>query len=742
MPAPDAVLASERELRFARRVMFPVASAVVVMTLAVVGLILWTADQQDRLSLDSERKLAVGALTARVGNVARQTLDYAEWDEAYRSLHERFDAGWARINVGPALHHSFGLDFSFVIAPDGTTRYAMRDGDTVDRRVDDELGAGIAELIMASRAAPITDPPRAGLVRTGDGLAVAAVAGVRRQDDAFALDGADRTLLVLAVRLDDEVLSTIGERFLLRDLRVLPEPSASRASVPLVLADGEVAAVLAWTPDEPGRELLRRVLPVLAVAVSLLGAFVAVVLTHSRRAAAEIAESEARARHMALHDPLTGLPNRLLLGDRIEHALASLRRQGGRLALLYLDLDGFKAVNDVLGHAIGDQLLREVSGRLAGVLRETDTVARLGGDEFAVLQTGIADATAAETLARRILAALAEPFTADGAIIPAGVSIGIAVAPEDGTTHDLLARRADVALYKAKETGRATYCFFETALDATLSLRRELEHDLRHALGGNQLEVHYQPQIDLRTGEMVGVEALLRWRHPTRGLIPPAQFVPLAEETGQIREIGTWVLGRACHDAARWPGLRVSVNIAAAQFRDRSLPETVRAALAEAGLAAGRLELELTESALFKNPEEAATILGALRALGVTLAMDDFGTGYSSLAQLHRLPFDTLKIDQAFIARVGEDRSSAAIVRAVLGMTRGLGVRAVAEGIESAAQLAFVAYEGCDLAQGFYLGWPMPAAEIGELVQTQQATDRGAWPVAAMPLPRIRAAAG
>jgi diguanylate cyclase (GGDEF)-like protein len=684
----------------------------------------------------------LGALTARTGNVVRQALDYSEWDEAYRSLHQRFDAAWAQVNVGPALHHSFGLDFSFVVAADGTTRYAMTDGETVARPIEAELGEGIAELLAASRARPINDQPQAGLVRTIDGLAIAAVAGVRPQDGSFALDGARRSLLVLAIRLDDEVLSAIGDRYALRDPRVVPVASAPSASIPLELADGEVAAALAWTPDQPGRELLRRVLPVLAVAVGLLGAFVAVVLTHSRRAAGEIAESEARARHMALHDPLTGLPNRLLLADRIEHALAGLRRQGGRLALLYLDLDGFKSVNDLLGHAIGDQLLRVVSDRLVGVLRETDTVARLGGDEFAVLQTGIADGAAAEALARRILALLAEPFTVDAATIPVGVSIGIAVAPEDGATHDLLAKRADVALYKAKEVGRGTYCFFEASLDATLSLRRELEHDLRSALAAGQLELHYQPQIELRSGRVAGVEALLRWRHPTRGLIAPTQFVPLAEETGQIREIGTWVLRRACQDATHWPGLRVSVNISPAQFRDRALPETVSSVLAETGLAAARLELELTESALLKNPEEAVAILGTLGALGVTLAMDDFGTGYSSLAQLHRLPFDTLKIDQALIARIDEEPRSAAIVRAVLGMTRGLGVRAVAEGVESAAQLAFIVGEGCDVAQGFHLGKPMPAKGIDELLAAHGGDDRVASPLATAPVPRISATAG
>jgi diguanylate cyclase (GGDEF)-like protein/PAS domain S-box-containing protein len=426
-------------------------------------------------------------------------------------------------------------------------------------------------------------------------------------------------------------------------------------------------------------------------------------------------DAEARIAHMAGHDALTGLPNRTLLRDKLEQAIAA---RPGSTAVLCLDIDRFKEVNETLGHPVGDALLRAVAERLRGCVRGREVVARLGGDEFAVLlpaPVGTPDGAAG--LASRVVEALAEPFGIEGGHqLLAPASIGIAVAPADGTDADTLLRRADMALHRAKADGRATWRFFEPALDARLQKRRALEADLRRAVQEGRFELHYQPLFRTPTGRMSGVEALLRWRRPEGDLVPPADFVPLAEETGLIGAIGDWVLRTACAEVAQWPSdtLSVAVNLSPAQFRRGDLVEGVRAALADSGLAPGRLELEITESVLLENDRATLETLRELRALGVRIAMDDFGTGYSSLGYLKRFPFDKIKIDRLFVREMAQDANSMAIVRAVVSLGAPLGITITAEGVETAEQLALLREIGCEEAQGFLLGRPKPGAELVE----------------------------
>src|SRR4051794_16629582 len=424
-------------------------------------------------------------------------------------------------------------------------------------------------------------------------------------------------------------------------------------------------------------------------------------------------EAEAHIRHLAQHDHLTGLANRALFRERLGRALAAARRGGGPVAVLCLDLDRFKPVNDTLGHPGGDALLRAVAARLLACVREGDTAARLGGDEFAVLQAGAGQPEAAGALARRLVEALSAPYEVLGHQIVVGASVGVALAPGDGRDPDELLKRADMALCRAKADGRGTFRSFEPGMDARLQARRLLELDLRKALAAGELELHYQPLVDLRTGAVSALEALLRWRHPARGLVPPGEFVPLAEEIGLIVPVGGWVLRRACADAAGWPGgVRVAVNLSAAQFRGRELVAAVVGALAAAGLAPARLELEITETVLLRDGEATLATLRELRALGVRIAMDDFGTGYSSLGYLRSFPFDKIKIDRCFVRDLGASADCEAIVRAVTGLGGSLGIATTAEGVETEEQLERLRPEGCDEAQGFHLGRPMPAAEV------------------------------
>jgi diguanylate cyclase (GGDEF)-like protein/PAS domain S-box-containing protein len=423
--------------------------------------------------------------------------------------------------------------------------------------------------------------------------------------------------------------------------------------------------------------------------------------------------AEQRIAHLAHHDPLTGLANRGLFGDMVREALEHADRAGGRLALLFIDLDGFKSANDLLGHASGDQLLTAVAVRLRGTSRQMDAVARIGGDEFAILQPLAGLPERAATLADRVVRLLSQPFEIAGQTIRIGASVGVALSPGDARTPDDLLRKANVALHRAKQDGKGTYRFFEAGMDAHMRERRELELDLRAALTSEQFSLNYQGQYDAATLAPVGYEALLRWDHPKLGRVSPATFIPIAEASGTIREIGAWVLATACREAAAWSRpLRLSVNLSPAQFKGTDLPRAVRETLARTGLPPARLELEITEGVLIDDPDSAFAVLSDIKAQGVRLALDDFGTGYASLGYLRRFPFDTLKIDKSFVQAIGQDASSDAIVRAVVGLGRSLELEVIAEGVETPQQLAFLRAQKCHEVQGFLLGRPLPAADL------------------------------
>ncbi len=425
-------------------------------------------------------------------------------------------------------------------------------------------------------------------------------------------------------------------------------------------------------------------------------------------------DAERKIAFMARHDALTGLPNRLLFGERVAHAIDAAK-QGSRFALLYLDLDHFKQVNDTLGHPTGDELLREVAQRIRSCLRESDTFARLGGDEFAIIQTSLEDANDAAVVAKRILKSLASPFQLGTNKLSVSASIGISVAPDDGDEYDKLLKNADLALYKAKADGRKTIRFFQRGMDEALQARRLLELDLREALARNELEIHYQPIFSIGDPRFVGVEALIRWRHPTRGLILPSEFIEISEEIGMITSIGEHVLRTACADAMDWPGgLTVAVNVSASQFRDGDLIRQVIEALYATALPPSRLELEITESILLEDNRSTLVMLQQIRELGVKISLDDFGTGYSSLSYLRSFPFDRLKIDQSFTRDASP--GSRAIIRTIIELCSSLSMRTTAEGVETAEQLEMLMHEGCDEAQGFYFSRPVPAARIAALV--------------------------
>ncbi|MEX2654253.1 MAG: EAL domain-containing protein [Acidimicrobiia bacterium] len=450
--------------------------------------------------------------------------------------------------------------------------------------------------------------------------------------------------------------------------------------------------------------------------------------------------------HSFEHDFLTGLPNRILLNDRIDQAIALAPRHHSQVAVLFLDLDGFKHINDSLGHSVGDKLLQSIAERLLGCVRQSDTVSRQGGDEFVVLLSDTDDGESAAIVANRMLIAVAEAHSIESHDLHVSTSIGISVYPDDGSDAETLIKNADTAMYQAKASGRQRYQFFKQAMNVRAVERQSIEESLRHALEREEFVLHYQPKVNLRTGQITGAEALIRWVHPSRGMVSPAQFIPIAEESGLIRPIGDWVIEEACRQAQAWvasglPPTVMAVNVSAAELGDETYVQRLGATLGRTGIDPRRLELELTESVLMKHAHSAAILVQDLRRLGVKVALDDFGTGYSSLSYLRDFPIDTLKIDQSFVSEVTSAGSDTRIVAAVIGLARSLGLKVVAEGVETREQLEFLRARECDEAQGYYFSRPMPADEFAEMLRagTGFDVDPGHWP---RTLPELTAAPG
>jgi diguanylate cyclase (GGDEF)-like protein len=602
----------------------------------------------------------------------------------------------------------------------------------VGSAANSEAGNGrlsrIKLYLSRRRGAPDIEWVRASLVfPIGIIVAVAFVCGIiaavssARRADEVAIDQEPQRL-TSAIRhhtdrlIDDEVLAEIASQSQLRNLRVVTGehlPDDDHADE-MVDPDERPIARFAWTPQKRGAEIVASVIPFVSIAFFGFLLLAAFVVRQMRRSARTIASTEKRLRYLAMHDPLCGLPNRIYFSERLEDMIQRVRGGGEPAAVFYIDLDHFKDVNDLLGHPVGDELIVAVATRLSRVMRESDVVARLGGDEFSVIKTMNSEAAALHAVADRIIAALCTPYALAYQSIVIGASVGIAVIDNGALEAPDVMRHADMALYRAKNEGRNRACIYDAAMDAHLVQRKLLQDDLRRAISGDGLRLEYQAVVNASGEKMLGVEALARWRHPEHGEIPPVEFIALAEHSGLITDLGTWVLRRACLDGNAWPHLTIAVNVSPMQFRRTDFVEVVERTLAETGFDPARLELEVTESTLFGNVESAQAAMLRLKALGVKLALDDFGTGYSSLQYLRRFPFDRLKIDHSFVHSIENATGAAPIVHAIVSLGCGLGMKVTAEGVETAEQQLFLRAAGVHAMQGFRFGRPVCAAAVAE----------------------------
>jgi diguanylate cyclase (GGDEF)-like protein len=701
------------------------------------------AHQSDSISVARQIRTTRHAINSSVYELSKQQQTIAVWDQAVQELHSP-STNWQWVNdeIGVWLNQLFGHDQVYILDPRNAPVYAMMDGERAAADQFLQVKADLQALIDGVRDRVHAEENRQNRSRLGQATSAASL-NDKVEFDAHFLEVLGRPaaasamkfmpstkaitqepgseFIIVSVRfLDSDFLTELSERNLIDGVRLsrLDTTASGEKALPLTSDLGYPLGYFIWTPELPGTKILWVLGPIAGLVLTAVVMMMALLVRWLRRSMLELQASEAHAQHLASHDVLTGLPNRSLFDERLEQALVRTRR-GSRLALLTLDLDRFKQVNDTLGHVAGDTLIREFAGRLSGLIHSTDTVARLGGDEFAIVRTRVQDRHDVDALCVRILEAVRQPFDLLGRQAFVGVSIGVVLAPEAGLDRAELLRKADIALYHAKDEGRDCHRYFTSSMDELVKRRAIIEGELRTALvSGEGLRVFYQPQVAGAGGIMTGLEALIRWEHPTRGLITPDQFIPVAEETGLIVPLGEWVLRQACASSHRWPHLFVAVNLSPVQFRSSGFAHRMIEIVRECGADPRRIELEVTEGTLLDNDEFTRGALDMLRGAGFRIALDDFGTGYSSLSYLRQYEVDKIKIDRSFTRHLGHaaDEDSVAIITAIVALGHTLGLTVAAEGVETEDQRQALAAMGCDELQGYLFSRALPEEEVAGLL--------------------------
>ncbi|MBZ9865093.1 EAL domain-containing protein [Mesorhizobium sp. CA15] len=700
-----------------------------VLTLAtfalaiVVGFGFYATSQADDASLVRQKMFIADGLKDQIASVQREQESVSVWDDAIINVRAG-NQTWIEENLSVWMYTYYGHNRVYILDAANHAIHAMREGKVVDASAygeDQPTLLPIIEKLRRMLAGPQTDaygqPAKMvaeDLVSLDGAPAIVSVAPLLPSSDRISQAQGTEYLHVSVEFINNAVIGKIAGKYLLDGARLVPlSQPAGPAAVPLVDSRGVILGYIGWDQLRPGLALVREIAPALAIALLLGGGVLVFLLSRLRRASTALQTSQDQAQYLAFHDTLTGLPNRALFEDRLRRTLLFASRDKTRVALLYLDLDRFKHINDTLGHPAGDELVRQTAARLKHAIREVDTVARLGGDEFAVILLDVPDVGSAEDIAERLLLKLREPFRLIDDQVFVSASVGIALSSGSDIDADELLRKADIALYEAKKNGRGRYELFAGDMDDLLLRKRKVESELRKALEGEGgIKLAYQPVFAADGRAILGAEALIRWGHEVHGALPAAQFIAIAEERGLIGDLGKWALGEACRFAAGTELPWIAVNISPMQLRDIGFAGQVADILSETGLDPCRLQLETTESVLLEHNDTIGTVITALRQSGICIVLDDFGTGYSSLSYLRRQAIDKLKIDRSFVHLLDEDESARAIVKTLIELAQALKVEVTAEGVETDAQKALLVGMGCRQLQGYLLSPPLEPGQL------------------------------
>ncbi|MFK8253055.1 putative bifunctional diguanylate cyclase/phosphodiesterase [Ancylobacter terrae] len=712
---------------FGRHVALAIAGLMAIGIFILLVLLMDTARQENRRSADMARSLVEQGFHQKEVDLARQVRDYASWGEAYRNLHAATNVEWAYglQNLGPTLFRDLGIDFVFVVGPTDATTYGVVAGNLSTVSAIDLFGPRLARLVARLRegGTEATPPIADVMVSSGTPVLLAAAALNRGQDVSVATVPGPPSVLIFGDVLTAEGLEE-SRTSIFANLRAVTAPGGSTANaLPIGLPTEPALAYLMWDPDQPGDRLIRRLLPWIGTLLAALVLLATIILVHGARTARRLRESStrlsdarSRSQYLLLHDVGTGLPNDRLLQQMLERSLVEAVPQRATVALLHIHLTRLTAIHDVLGSEVSNQVVAEMAHRLKGKARDYDIIGRVVGGDFVVGFTGTLERAEIEQISRRFIDVIAAPVHTTLGELRTSAAIGIALAPADADSAEELLRRARLAMGEAIRDGSDDVIFFRPSMERRIEERQLLETELREAVARQEFQLAFQPRYLTSSQRLVGVEALVRWPHKRLGVVNPAEFIPLAEETGLIVAIGEWVLREACQFAAGWPDLAVSVNLSPVQFRRSDLVAKVQQVLAQTGLESHRLELELTESTLLENTELSLAQLQQLRAHGIRLAIDDFGTGYSSLGYLRCFPFERIKIDRSFIVDLSPSGQARAIIQAIIDLAHALGMSVTAEGVETPEQLVMLQADGCDEVQGFLLARPMPAEQLVALL--------------------------
>lgn len=709
--------------------LFPALLLTAVVGVMAILLIIWSAKQTDQISLLRQEEIVVHIVSQMRAQISHDQESSTVWDVAIKKTRAD-DTEWMDNNLGTWMHSYFGFDGAYVLNSQNIPIYAFANGKMTTPSAYDAIAAQVAPLIQTLRH---NMRDGVGYMMSGDSLSPGiadiivilghpAIVSVKPivSDSGLIKQVPGTEYLHVAVRfLDGSFVQQLKNEYLFDGLHFawLPMHGSIEAASPIKNNAGKIVGYFIWRPERPGSAMLAKAIPILEVLLVLalitVMSFVAVVRSRSLILRA----NEIQIRYLAFHDPLTGLPNRMFFNECVDEALDE--REGAGIALLYLDLDRFKEVNDTLGHPAGDALIKEFATRLSSLVRDGDVVARIGGDEFTVMLINVNSREDVEPLCTRIVESVRRPFDLEGNRMFVGLSIGVAMAPQDGNSRIELLRKADIALYSAKSTGRGRYTFFDMSMDDAIAFRQEIETDLRAALQvEGEIVLHYQPIYAANGYTITGFEALLRWHHAKHGWISPEVFIPIAETSGLIETLGEWVLRQACLAALNWPHQTVSVNASGVELSNPLYATKVATILRSTGLPASRLEIEITETAADSHVGAAADNLSSLRALGVRIAIDDFGVGFSSLARLKHITVDRVKIDRSFINGFGDQDGDEAIVQAIIDLAHAKGLRVTAEGVETQHQRDGLTRIGCDNLQGFIFSKARPAFEIATILES------------------------